>query len=303
MPAREAHYADRLVRRVDETRSVLCVGLDPRGPFPAACTRGLRAGRAGTSRAMERYAITILDAVAPYAAAVKPQVAFFEALGGYGITALERVCAHAASLGVIVIADAKRGDIASTAEAYARSWVLARSGDEAPVADAVTVNPYLGRDSLEPFLAACADDRGMYVLVRTSNPGSADLQGLQLAAGGEVWERVAAIVASVGEPLCGQTGLSAVGAVFGLTQPALLGRARSLMPRTPLLLPGFGAQGGDPRDAAAAFTPHPAAGLVAASRSVIEAWRAEPGDWHTAVARAAREHRDTLWRVVVDATG
>ncbi len=128
---------------------------------------------------MERYCVGLVEAAAPAAAAVKPQVAFFEALGGYGLTALERVCAAATELGVPVIADAKRGDIPSTAAAYAAAWLEPRPGGEPPVADALTVNPYLGGDSLDPFAEAC--DRaggGIYVLVRTSNPGSADLQAL-----------------------------------------------------------------------------------------------------------------------------
>ena len=172
-----AHFADRLAARVEATSSVLCVGIDPRPPFPAECHRGLRDDRSGLARAMERYAVGLVEAAAPAAAAVKPQVAFFEALGGYGLTALERVCAAAVEHGVPVIADAKRGDIPSTAEAYASAWLDERPGGEPPVADALTVNPYLGRDSLEPYAAAC--DRagaGIYVLVRTSNPGSADLQ-------------------------------------------------------------------------------------------------------------------------------
>jgi orotidine-5'-phosphate decarboxylase len=247
---------------------------------------------------MERYAVGLVEAAAPAAAAVKPQVAFFEALGGYGLTALERVCATATEHGVPVIADAKRGDIPSTAAAYAAAWLEPRPDGEPPVADALTVNPYLGRDSLEPFAAAC--DRagaGMYVLVRTSNPGSADLQALALAEGA-VWEASARLVDALGEARVGASGLSSVGAVIGLTQPEALRRARELMPTAPLLIPGLGAQGGDVNDAAPAFTPHPAAGLVVAARSVIEAWREAGGDWRQAVAAAAQEHRTTTWNVV-----
>ena len=125
---------------------MLCVGIDPRPPFPDECHRGLRDDRSGLARAIRALRLGLVEAVAPHAAAVKPQVAFFEALGGYGLTALERVCAAAAERGVPVIADAKRGDIPSTAAAYAAAWLEARPGDEAPLADALTVNPYLGGD-------------------------------------------------------------------------------------------------------------------------------------------------------------
>ena len=149
------HFADRLAARVEAVSSVLCVGIDPRPPFPAECHKGLRDDRSGLARAVERYCIGLVEAAAPAAAAIKPQVAFFEALGGYGLTALERVCAAATELGVPVIADAKRGDIPSTAAAYAAAWLEPRPGGEPPLADALTVNPYLGGDSLDPFAAAC----------------------------------------------------------------------------------------------------------------------------------------------------
>ncbi len=282
---------------------MLCVGLDPRGPFPDACTRGLRPDRSGTARAMERYCIGLIEAASADAAAFKPQVAFFEALGGYGITALERVCAAAQAAGVPVIADGKRGDIASTAEAYAAAWLAPRLGGEAPVADALTVNPLLGADSLAPF-AGVADVHGggLYALVRTSNAGSADVQELLLVDGAPLWHRLATLVSALGAGRIGSSGLSSIGAVIGLTQPHALTEARRLMPHTPLLVPGLGAQGGRPEDARAAFAPHPAGALVSASRSVIEAWRGEPGDWRDAVAASARRHREALWKVAVDAS-
>lgn len=295
------HFADRLARRVEDASSVLCVGLDPRAPFPDECLRGLRADRSGTARAMERYCLGLIEACSSEAAAFKPQVAFFEALGGYGITALERVCAAAAAAGVPVIADAKRGDVASTAEAYAAAWLAPRLGGEPCVADALTVNPLLGTDSLEPFVAAAdAHGGGLYALVRTSNAGSADVQEL-VVDGAPLWHRLAALVSDLGADRVGACGLSSVGAVIGLTQPHALAEARRLMPHTPLLVPGLGAQGGRAADAAAAFSPHPAGALVSASRSVIEAWRGEPGDWRAAVAASARRHRLELWEVAASA--
>jgi len=294
MPATTTPFADRLAARVEALESVLCVGLDPRD-VPDECLRGLRADRAGRARAVERYCLGVLDAVEPYAAAVKPQVAFFEALGGYGLTALERICVAARERGLPVVIDAKRGDIGSTAEAYAAAWLRPRPHGSPAVGDAMTVNPYLGGDALEPFLAACdAHGAGVYVLARTSNAGAGDVQELELAAGGSVWQHVAGRIAAWGATRVGATGLASVGAVVGLTVPGAVTEARRAMPHAPLLLPGLGAQGGAAGAAADAFRPHPAGGLVAASRSVIEAWHAVPEPWRDAVAGAARAHRDAL---------
>jgi orotidine-5'-phosphate decarboxylase len=298
MPDR-GHFGDRLADRVVHLESVLCVGLDPRGPFPDECTRGLRDDRSGMARAMERYCLGILEAVGDLTAAVKPQVAFFEALGGVGLTALEHVCAAARERGLPVIADAKRGDIPSTAVAYSAAWLGSRAPGEEPLADAMTVQPYLGEDSLTPYLEQCRTrGAGLYVLVRTSNPGADDVQALELARGGRVWQRVAAMVSQAGETLRGRSGLSSVGAVVGLTHPGALAEARRAMPAAPLLIPGFGAQGGVLAEAMPAFTPHPAGGLLNASRSVIEAWRGEPGPWRDAVRSAAEAHRALFWGAV-----
>lgn len=285
------NFGDRLAAAVERSQSTLCVGLDPRVELlPPEVIKGLHPGSSGRARAYERFCVQVIDAVAAEAAAVKPQVAFFEALGGHGITALERVCAHAREAGLLVIADAKRGDIGSTSAAYAHAWLDGRDG-QPPVADAVTVNPYMGGDALEPFLAACGDGAGLFVLARTSNPGGADVQELELAAGGPVWERVAGLIDEWGRPYVGESGLSAVGAVVGATHPDAVARARELMPHTPLLLPGVGTQGGRADDLAAAFANHPAGGLVVAARSVIYAWREVGGDWQQAVRSAAAELR------------
>ena len=169
--------------------------------------------------------------------AVKPQVAFFEALGSDGVRALENVCAYARAAGLQVIADAKRGDIGSTARAYAAAY-LERADGRDPLADAVTVNPYLGRDSLDPFLAACRrDGAGLFCVVKTSNAGGGEVQDLVLSDGRHVWHQVAELVAEWGADLVGEHGLSAVGAVVGATHPRAVGEARRLLPRSILLLP------------------------------------------------------------------
>ena len=285
------NFGDRLAEAVERTASSICVGLDPRiDQLPPALITGLRPGAAGRARAYERFCEQVIDAVAGEAVAVKPQVAFFEALGGVGITALEHVCAHARDAGLLVIVDAKRGDIPSTAEAYAQAWLAPRDGRPA-CGDAVTVNPYTGGDSVAPFLAACGDGAGIYVLARTSNPGAADLQDAELRGGRPVWERTAELIHEWGRPYIGACGLSAVGAVVGATSPEAVARARELMPHTPLLLPGVGAQGGRHDHLAAAFAEHPAGGLVVAARSVIYAWRHRGGDWQQVVRTAAAELR------------
>ena len=292
------NFADRLAAAVEARGAALCVGLDPRIELlPPALIAGLRPGSAGRARAYERFCCMVIDAVAGEAAVVKPQVAFFEALGGPGLGALERVCAHAREAGLLVIADAKRGDIGSTAEAYAAAWLLPRDGAPA-VADAMTVNPYLGSDAVAPFLAACGDGAGLFILARTSNPGGADLQDAELAGGRPLWERAAELIDGWGAPYVGACGLSAVGAVVGATRPGDLARARELMPHAPFLLPGVGAQGGRADELGAAFRDHPAGGLVSASRSVIYAWRERGGDWQQAVRAAAAELRESASSLV-----
>jgi orotidine-5'-phosphate decarboxylase len=282
-------FRERLERLAAERRSVLCVGLDPRPElFPEEVFRGVRDGPAGLARAMERYCLGIVDAVAEHAVAIKPQLAFFEQAGHHGLAVAERVSERARERGLLVIADGKRGDIGPTAEAYASAYLQPRP-NAPPFADALTVNPYLGADSLEPFAAACRESGGLaFVLVRTSNPGGADIQDLELADGSRVWERVARLVASLAP---------VAGAVVGATQPDAVARARELMPEATFLLPGVGAQGGDVAALAPAFAPGPAGGLVSASRSVLHASR-EDGRWQSAAAAEASRLRGVAWAVV-----
>jgi len=229
--------------------------------------------------------------------AVKPQVAFFEALGADGIGALERVCGYARAAGLLVIADGKRGDIGSTARAYAAAYLEPRD-DEPPLADALTVNPYLGGDSVEPFLQACRlHGAGIFCLVRTSNAGATDVQELTLSDGRRVWQQVAELVAGWGADLTGERGLSSVGAVVGATAPRVVAEARKLLPRSVLLLPGVGAQGAGPRDVARAFTSGPASALVTVSRSVIFAYRGGTEDWRSAAGAEAARLRSEVWSV------
>jgi orotidine-5'-phosphate decarboxylase len=226
---------------------------------------------------------------------VKPQAAFFEALGADGMRALEEVCVHARAIGLLVILDAKRGDIGSTARGYAEAYLEPRE-DGVPLADAITASPYLGHDSVEPFLAACRrDGAGLFLLVRTSNAGAADIQDAALSDGRPLWQHVADLVREWGEPLVGEQGMSSVGAVVGATHPRAVSEARKLLPRSPLLLPGVGAQGATPADVARAFTTGAASALVTASRSVIYAYRESELDWREAAAQEAQRLQRAVW--------
>jgi orotidine-5'-phosphate decarboxylase len=292
----ERAFADRLADAVARKHSQLVVGLDPRLDLLPMELRGEAVlGRSAAASAVARFCKGIVDAVAPYVVAAKPQSAFFEALGADGARAFEEVAAHVRAAGLLVIADAKRGDIGSTARAYAEAFLVPRE-DGAALADAVTVSPFLGHDSVEPFIAACRrHGAGVFFLVRTSNPGAADIQDLTLSDGRPLWQYVAGLVHEWGSPLVGEAGLSSVGAVVGATHPRAVSEARRLMPQAPLLLPGIGAQGATPADVARAFTSGPASALVTASRSIIYAFKESEDDWRTAAAGQAQRLAAQVW--------
>jgi orotidine-5'-phosphate decarboxylase len=296
----ELNFADRLGRAVERKRSQLVVGLDPRLDLLPMELRGEGVlGRAAAASAVARFCKGIVDAVGPYVVAVKPQSAFFEALGSDGVKALEEVCDYARSSGLLVLLDAKRGDIGSTARAYASAFLEPRNG-LGPIADAMTASAYLGHDSVEPFLAACRrHGAGLFLLVRTSNSGAADVQDLILSDGRPLWQYLAALVHEWGQPLVGERGMSSVGAVVGATYPRAVSEARKLMPQSTMLLPGIGAQGATPADVARAFTSGPASALVTASRSVIFAFRETDEDWRVAAANEAERLAAQVW----DASG
>jgi orotidine-5'-phosphate decarboxylase len=292
------NFADRLAEAVERKRSQLVVGLDPRPDLLPVELRGeANLGRAEAADACARFCRGLVDAVAPYVVAVKPQVAFFEALGSDGIRALEEVCGYSRAAGLQVIADGKRGDIGSTARAYAAAFLEPANGSP-PLADALTVNPYLGRDSLDPYLAACRrDGSGIFCVVKTSNMGGSEVQDLALSDGRPVWQQVAELVAEWGAELVGEHGLSSVGAVIGATHPRAVGEARRLLPRSILLLPGVGAQGATPADVARAFTSGPASALVNVARDVIYAFRVSGMDWRSAAAAEASKYAREVWAV------
>ena len=279
------------------------LGLDP---DPASLwPRALEADEEGgsvaerTGSAVSRHCLAAIEAAGRACVAVKPQLACFERLGPPGWQALGEVAAAARAAGLLVVVDGKRGDIPVTAAAYAQALVGGTSGPFGEVpglgADAFTANPLLGRDSLEPLVSgAAAAGAGCFVLVSTSNPGASDLQDLD-AGGRPLHERIAELVDDLGAAHVGDCGLSAVGAVAGATRPERLERLREVMPRAIFLLPGVGAQGGSAGALQPAFDPHPAAGLVTASRSIVNAYQERGGDPAAAAASAAEELRALVW--------
>jgi orotidine-5'-phosphate decarboxylase len=268
-----APFRDRLAAAVAKRRSSIVLGLDP---HPDRVWPGIDAPDAAERIAEQCFAL--IAAAGPACVAVKPQLACFERLGSGGWRALERVAAQAREAGLLVLADAKRGDIGVSAEAYAEGLLGPPPGLDA---DALTVNPYLGVDALEPFVAT---GRGIFVLVRTSNPGAADLQDAELQGGERVWERAARIVDRLD-----------ANAVVGATAPEHLARARELMPRATFLLPGVGAQGGRVEDLQPAFAPGPHGGLVTASRSIANAHQQHGGAPAEAAAAEAERLREVAW--------
>jgi orotidine-5'-phosphate decarboxylase len=281
---------------------VLGIDPDPSVLWPGAGTpAGVSSSPAqAAASAVLEHCTALIDAAAPACVAVKPQLARFELLGAAGWAVLETVVAHAHSLGLLVIADGKRGDIDISARAYAGALL---GGADTPFgrleglgADLVTVNPLMGGDAIEPFVTAARQvGSGVLVLVRTSNPGAADIEDLKLAESGTVWERIAALVNKLGEPGVGAAGISDIGAVVGATAPGHLERARELMGTATFLLPGVGVQGGRVEDLEAAFRPGPAGGLVSASRSIAGAHHAAGGEPAAAARAEAERLRQAAW--------
>lgn len=313
-------FGDRLAEAVAARQSQIVLGIDP---DPAALWPAAQSGTelralgvaASAATAVLHHCRALIDAAGPACVAVKPQLACFERLGAAGVEALAATVAHAREAGLLVIADGKRGDIDVSVRAYAEAQF---GGSQTPFghvpglgADAATLNPLMGADTLATVLAVVrASGGGVFVLVRTSNPGAADVLDLQLAdspdrvqrgeasadgagAPGAVWERLALLVAELGE--LGSSGLADVGAVVGATRPEHLARARELMPNAPFLLPGIGAQGGRVEDLEPVFANRRDAGLISASRSIANAHRAAGGEPPHAARAEAERLRELAW--------
>jgi orotidine-5'-phosphate decarboxylase len=284
-----APFADRLLASQSSRGGPLCVGLDPRlSDLPPEALAGI-SDAASAARAFARFCAALLDGVSQVACAVKPQSAFFEQLGSAGVQALAATVDRAREHALPVILDVKRGDIGSTMEAYVATAV-GRAGPRGEVdtvlgADAMTASPYLGMDALEPLFESCdVLGKGAFVLVRTTNPGSGALQQLLLADGRTVADAVADAVAAAGSDRLGPSGYASVGAVVALTHPQHARQLRARMPHALLLVPGLGAQGGEPRDLPALTGPDGRGFVVNASRAVSGGWRDQRhGGWEERV--------------------
>lgn len=286
-------FSARLADLRRRTRSALCAGIDPRVDWLPEPLRPSQGNREETARAFRDFSIAIVEAAADHCPIFKPQSAFFEALGWRGVRALEEVAAEIRRAGRLVIGDVKRGDIGTTAEAYADA-AFDDTGN-GPLFDAVTVNPWMGADALRPFIArAEVTGGGVFVLVKTSNPSASDLQDLR-SDGRPVHAFAADLVRELAGP---GADYSLVGAVVGATRPAELPGLRACMPRAWFLLPGVGAQGATMADTRQAFDADGLGALVNVSRALDYAWRGKdgstPSDWRLRIATAARDLKNEL---------
>ncbi|MDZ4848232.1 MAG: orotidine-5'-phosphate decarboxylase [Pirellulaceae bacterium] len=291
-------FGDRLADEVRRKRSAICVGLDPRAvSLPQGFLASLDSPCSIIADAYRKFCCEVIDVVAPLVGVIKPQVAFFEQLGPHGMVALGEVIAYAISKDLLVIADAKRNDIGTTAEAYAAAY-LGRGDASAWKADSLTVSPYLGDDSLQPFVDRChATSSGIFVLVKTSNPGSGFMQDLSIDHR-TISQRVADWVQAESLKVCGSSGYGAIGAVVGATYPNELIELRQRMPNAWLLIPGYGAQGGGAKDVKAAFDKNGLGAVINNSRGILFAHQSARyqhlPSWQAAVEAATADMNEAL---------
>jgi orotidine-5'-phosphate decarboxylase len=281
-----AQFADRLTQQILAKNSRCIVGLDPRVDQMPAFVSGN-----GAYAAITAFHELVIDAVADLVPAVKPQLAFFEQYGVAGMQAFENTVLAAKQRGLLVIADGKRNDISSTAEVYANAYL----GEGAFDCDALTVTPYLGRDSLAPFVEACKKHgKGLFVVLKTSNPGSGDFQDQRLETTGRpLYESIASALHEMGEDLIGESGYSSIGAVIGATFPEEGRRLRELMPRAQILVPGYGAQGGSAQAAAVCFNDDGLGAIVNSSRGATYAF-VDPDISRDAFVHSVRENTQRM---------
>jgi orotidine-5'-phosphate decarboxylase len=298
------HFADRLTAAVRKAGNPILVGIDPRAEdLPSGFLGAFAQDRRGLAEAFRTFGHGVVAAVAPLVPAVKFQTAFYEAYGPEGLDALHQTAKYAQCSGLIVIIDGKRNDIGSTAEAYARAYLgrVAIGDRQEPSwnADALTVNPYLGSDGIIPFVeAAGREDKGVFVLVRTSNPSAGDFQNL-VADGRPVYRHVADKLKQWGANSSGACGYSLVGAVVGATYPGELAELREALPGVLFLVPGYGAQGGSAQSVASAFDADGLGAIVNNSRGLTFAYKRPAfarfgDDWQRAIEEAVREMSDDL---------
>jgi orotidine-5'-phosphate decarboxylase len=289
---------DRLIEKISETQNPTVVGLDPKLEYVPEFIKQKAFAKngenlKGAAKAILKFNKGIIDAIHKVVPAVKPQLAFYEMLGVEGVKAFYKTCEYAKARGMYIIADGKRNDIGSTAEGYAAAYLgkvqIGANEFEPFSVDALTVNAYLGSDGITPFLEACKKyDKGIFVLVKTSNPSSGELQD-KLIDGVPIYELMGKLCAEWGEADMGKYGYSGVGAVVGATYPEQIAEMRSKLPNTFFLIPGYGAQGGKGDDLKAAFDSRGLGGIVNSSRAVMCAWQKEKCDEQDYAGAALRE--------------
>ena len=303
---------DRLIDKIVEMQNPTVAGLDPKLDFVPQfikdrCFAEYGENLKGAAQALLQFNISLIDKLYDIVPAIKPQAAYYEMYGPEGVKVLAETIAYAKSKGMYVITDGKRNDIGTTMEAYS----IAHLGDTrvneqmlSPFgADALTVNGYLGTDGIKPLLKVCGEkDKGIFVLVKTSNPSSGELQDLKLESGETVYERMGAMCESWGESLQGSYSYSGVGAVVGATYPEMLKELRVKMPHTFFLVPGYGAQGGGADDVKFAFDKNGIGAIINSSRGIMCAWQKQEGKTEKDFADCAREEairmRDDIQSVV-----
>lgn len=272
---------DKLIEKIKQTENPTVMGLDPRYEMlPKCITEKYPSTLEGVSSAIIEYNKSLIDATYDIIPAIKPQIAFYEMYGIPGMQAFKETCKYAKEKGMIVIADIKRGDIGSTAQGYSNAYLgktkIGDNEEQIYDIDFITVNPYMGTDCVKPFVDDCKKyDKGLFVLVKTSNPSSGELQDVKLENGQEVYKKVAELVENWGKELIGENGYSNIAAVVGATYPKQLEELRKLAPHTFFLIPGYGAQGGKPEDIALGFDKNGLGGIVNASRSLMCAYKSD----------------------------
>lgn len=270
---------DNLIEKIKQTNNPTVMGLDPRYDMIPECIKSKYSQDIeGACDAILEFNKALIDATYDIIPAVKPQIAFYEMFGAKGIEVFKKTCEYAKQKGMVIIADIKRGDIGSTAAGYSNAYIgkTPLGEKEEPIYDVefVTVNPYLGIDGIKPFIEDCKKyAKGIFILVKTSNPSSGELQDLKLESGKTVYETVGELVNNWGKELIGENGYSSIGAVVGATYPKQLQELRKIMPNTYFLIPGYGAQGGKAQDIALGFDKQGLGGIVNASRSLMCAYK------------------------------
>ena len=298
---------DKMIEKIAALQNPTVAGLDPKLDYIPQYIRYQAYAKygqtlEGAAEAILQYNKGLIDALCGIVPAVKPQAAYYEMYGWQGVRTLCETIRYAREKGMYVILDGKRNDIGATMESYAAAWLgltqIEGKLESAFGADALTVNGYLGSDGINPLLKVCSEgDKGIFVLVKTSNPSSGELQDRALATGETIYRAMGTACEEWGKSLPGKYGYSAVGAVVGATYPAQLGELREAMPSTFFLVPGYGAQGGGAKDVAPGFDRNGLGAIVNASRSILCAWKktnAAPEDFAKAAAAEAVRMRDDI---------